>query len=182
MKTIMKFLLCLCTIFSVCACSNEKTEIVDDSQTEVTATIPAGFFEDVTQEELEDTFIPYGIKTVTLNEDGSVDIVMTKEVQKQFVADLKEGMLEEMKTLSGSENYPNITLIQASDDMTSYTVYTMNKEFGFDEWMLPYQLFVYGGMYSSLATQPFENMYITFLNVSTDEVIYEVNYNDWKNE
>ena len=61
--------------------NNDKIE-VDENLLTVELTIPADFVGETTQEELNQTAKEEGLKSITLNEDGSATYVMTKKKHK----------------------------------------------------------------------------------------------------
>ena len=57
---------------------------------DVTLTIPAQYVGETTQEELDKTAKENGLKSITLNEDGSATYVMTKKQHKKMMADMAD--------------------------------------------------------------------------------------------
>ena len=88
---------------------------------DVTLTIPADFIGDTTQEELDASVAEGNVHSATLNDDGSVTYVMSNRQHKQLLAGISAGFDEALSAMIGSEDYPNITNIEANDTYTSFT-------------------------------------------------------------
>ena len=112
---------------------------------DVKLTIPADFIGKTTQEELEDEAKENGYKVV-LNEDGSATYEMTKSQHKKMMDGIKEGLVQSLTGMIGSEEYPNITDIKYNDDFTEFTVTTKNKELDLNEYFSALAFYMYGGI------------------------------------
>lgn len=90
----------------------------------VEITIPSDYIgEDATQDELDAAVERTdGFKSATLNADGSVTYVMTEACHKKLMQDMAEQIDSSLADMVGSEDYPNVTAIDAADDYTKFTV------------------------------------------------------------
>lgn len=149
---------------------------VDKGLLNVEITIPAetaeyyGFtFE--SQEEADAYAKEQGFKSVTLGDDGSVTIVMSKSQQKKTMEGLRTTIDETLQEMIGSEDYPNITAVEHNDNYTSFTVTTKSEELSFNETFSTFAFYIYGGMYNSFNGTPADNIHVDFVNEASGDVI-----------
>lgn len=149
---------------------------VDKGLLNVEITIPAetaeyyGFtFE--SQEEADAYAKEQGFKIVTLGDDGSVTIVMSKSQHKKTMEGLRTTIDESLQEMIGSEDYPNITAVEHNDNYTSFTVTTKSEELSFNETFSTFAFYIYGGMYNSFNGTPADNIHVDFVNEASGDVI-----------
>ena len=149
---------------------------VDKGIMNVEITIPAeaaetyGFnFE--SQEDADAYAKEQGFKSVTLQDDGSITIVMSKSKHKKMMEELSKSIDEELQKMIGSEDYPNFTAVEHNDDYTSFTVTTKSEELGFTESFSSLGFYIFGGMYNSFNGTPVDNIHVDFINEASGEVI-----------
>ena len=114
MKKLFKLLTITCLILSLFGCnSNKETNDnnsiqVDKELLDVTITIPASWYEEtneeITQAKLDEQYKDSGFKSVKLNDDGSVTMVMSKSVHKKLMEDMKKNIDETLNELIHDEN------------------------------------------------------------------------------
>ena len=153
---------------------------VDKGLFNVTLTIPKDFIGETTQEELDDLAKKKGIKSITLNSDGSATYVMNKAQHEELISDVRKSINDSLQEMIGSENYPNITAISANDDFTNFTVTTKNKELDFAESFVAMTLYMYGGMYAVFSGEEVDNIHVEFVNADSGEVISSGDSKDMK--
>lgn len=144
----------------------------------VTLTISAEFFGDTTQEELDAAVDTGKYKSATLNDDGSVTIVMSKSQHKELVEYTTTAIDEGLQDLPGSETYPNIVSIDHNKDFTEFTVTTKSESLDMSETFSTLLFYLYGGMYNAFAGNTVDNINVKFINEATGEVIKEANSAD----
>lgn len=149
---------------------NEKIE-VDENLLTVELTVPADFVGEVTQEELDQTAKQEGIKSITLNEDGSATYVMTKKKHKEMMKEIKTGIDEELNALVGSEDYPNFTKVEANANYTSFTITTTSTELDLAESFSVLNFYIQGGLYNAFNGTPADNIHVDFVNADSGEII-----------
>lgn len=161
--------------------SKEETNAIDVEKKlfSVQVTIPASLFEEgVTQADL-DAKVTDGIKSITLNEDGSVTYVMTKAKHKEMMEEMKNTIDTGIEDLISSGSYPDITAVTPSKDYRSFTIHTSvesEDELGF-QLFAAFGLYLYGAYYNALNGTPTDNIIVQF--VSPDgKVIAEGNSKD----
>lgn len=139
----------------------------------VTLTYPASMVDEgTTQDSLNDEIKGIdGIKSATLNEDGSVTYIMTKAYHKQIVDDMAQTIDESMAEMVGSEDYPNFTNVEANEDYTVFTVTTKSKALSLDESLSLLQFYTEGAFYSVVSGNDADSIHVDFINADTGEVI-----------
>lgn len=139
----------------------------------VTLTYPASMVDEgTTQDSLNDEISGIdGIKSATLNEDGSVTYIMTKAYHKQIVDDMAQTIDESMAEMVGSEDYPNFTKVEANEDYTVFTVTTKSKALSLDESLSLLQFYTEGAFYSVVSGNDADSIHVDFVNADTGEII-----------
>jgi hypothetical protein len=182
-KKIYAILLATTLVLSLVACggnddsskesetNNDKIE-VDENLLTVELTIPSDFVGETTQEELNQTVEEEdGLKSITLNEDGSATYVMTKKKHKEMMSEIKIGIDEELQAMVGSEDYPNFTKVEANKDYTSFTITTTSTELDLVEAFSVMNFYMQGGLYNVFNGTPADNIHVDFVNATTGEII-----------
>lgn len=139
----------------------------------VTLTYPASMVDEgTTQDSLNNEISGIdGIKSASLNEDGSVTYIMTKAYHKQIVDDMAQTIDESMAEMVGSEDYPNFTNVEANEDYTVFTVTTKSKALSLDESLSLLQFYTEGAFYSVVSGNNADSIHVDFVNADTGEVI-----------
>ena len=139
----------------------------------VTLTYPASMVDEgTTQDSLNDEIKGIdGIKSATLNEDGSVTYIMTKAYHKQIMDDMAQTIDESMAEMIGSADYPNFTKVEANEDYTVFTVTTKSKSLSLDESLSLLQFYTEGAFYSVVSGNDADSIHVDFVNADTGEVI-----------
>lgn len=149
---------------------------VEENLFSVEITIPADFAgEDNSQESWDTTVAEGKCKSATVNEDGSVTIVMSKKQHNDMLEDLKlqidAGLVEMVETSEGAA----FVSIEANEDCTEFKAILSTDYVGMVETLSTFALFLYGGMYNAFAGTTVENVTVTFINQATGEVIETYN-------
>lgn len=155
------------------ASSSEDGLNVEKNLFSVTLTYPASMVDEgTTQDSLNNEISGIdGIKSATLNEDGSVTYIMTKAYHKQIVDDMAQTIDESMAEMVGSEDYPNFTNVKANEDYTVFTVTTKSKALSLDESLSLLQFYTEGAFYSVVSGNDADSIHVDFVNADTGEVI-----------
>ena len=153
---------------------------VEQNLFSVTLTIPAEYAEDITQAELEDLEnTDKGVKSATLNEDGSVTYVMTKQKHKELMEEITKTIDKALEEMIGSESTPNITGVEASQDYSEFVITTKNTEIDLNESFSTMVLYFYSAMYDVWNGTSKDSTHIVFKNEETGDIIYEDNSEDF---
>ena len=158
--------------------SSEATSATSQIQVEkqlfdVTLTLPSDYVEEgATQEQLEEEIKSNsGIKSVKLNEDGSVTYKMTKKAHQEMMQSIADSIDEAMKEMIGSEDYPDFVDVKANEDYTVFTVSISSNELSLNEGFSVIAFYFYGGMYGVYSGETPENIHVDFVNAETGEVV-----------
>lgn len=158
--------------------SSETTSSVSRVEVEkqlfdVTLTLPASYIDEgTTQEKLEEEIKSNkGIKSVKLNEDGSVTYKMTKKAHQEMVQSIADSIDEAMKEMVGSEDCPDFVDVSANEDYTTFTVKMSANELSLNEAFSVIAFYFYGGMYGAYNGETPENIHVDFVNADTGEII-----------
>ena len=151
---------------------------VDKGLFNVTLNIPKDYVGETTQKELDELAKEKGFKSITLNSDGSATYVMNKAQHEELLSGIRDSINSSLQEMVGSEEYPNITKIEANEDFTSFTVTTKNQEPDFSESFGILALYMYGGMYAVFSGDEVENVHVDFVNADSGEVISSSNSKD----
>lgn len=146
----------------------------------VEITIPSDYIgEDVTQEELDAQLKQAdGFKSATLNADGSVTYIMTEACHKKLMQDMAQQLDSSLADMVGSEDYPNVTAIDAADDYTKFTVTLSSDTVSFQESIMALAFYMSGGLYHYFSTgEPVDNINVRFIDQSGN-LLQEANSKD----
>lgn len=144
---------------------------VEENIFDVEITIPADYVESTTQEEVDQEAAEAGVHSATLNEDGSVTYVMSKAQHKKLLEDIRQSIQTSLDEMVGSEDYPNITSVEANDNFTSFTVTTTSTELSLTEAFSIMGFYMYGGLYGIFSGETPDNIHVDFVNADTGEII-----------
>lgn len=149
---------------------------VDKGLLNVEITIPADAaefygFKFESQEDADAYAKEQGFKSVTLGDDGSVSLVMSKSQHKKLMEELNKTIDEAFQEMIGSEDYPNITAVEHNDNYTEIKVTTESEELSLNESFSTLAFYIYGGMYNAFNGTPVDNIHIDFINEASGEVI-----------
>lgn len=146
----------------------------------VEITIPSDYVgEDATQDELDAAVERTdGFKSATLNADGSVTYVMTEACHKKLMQDMAVQIDSSLADMVGSEDYPNVTAIDAADDYTKFTVTLSSDTVSFQESIMALAFYMSGGLYHYFSTgEPVDNINVRFVDQSGN-LLQEANSKD----
>lgn len=149
MKRIISFALSTVICLSLVGCGGSSNDtqqnIEEDSKSEETQsievdegllnveiTVPPDFLEEgTTQETLDETAKEEGIKSITLNDDGSATYIMSKSKHDEMMAGIRESIDESMAEMIDPETYPTFVEVTSNDDYTHFTVKLSSTNVGY---------------------------------------------------
>lgn len=146
----------------------------------VEITIPSDYIgEDVTQDELDAKVEQAdGFQSATLNADGSVTYIMTEACHKKLMKDMAQQLDSSLADMVGSEDYPNVTAIDSSDDYTKFTVTLSSDTVNLQESLMTLVFYMSGGLYHYFSTgEPVDNINVRFIDQSGN-LLQEANSKD----
>lgn len=155
---------------------NEETQSieVDEGLLNVEIIVPADFLEEgTTQEALDETAKEEGIKSITLNDDGSATYIMSKSKHDEIMAGIRESIDESMAEMIDPETYPTFVEVTSNDDYTHFTVKLSTNEVGISESVSVLGFYVLGGLYNAFNGTPVDDVTVSFVNADTGDIIQE---------
>lgn len=191
---LIKILLCIFMVLNLVGCSGNKSS--DDTQssnesnegikvstgenstrvyntvTNVRVTLPASLFEyadeEITQEDLDKVAFENGFISATLNEDGSVTYVMSKDKYNAYVAELTMSIDKGLEELCNTED-STIVDIKHNADFTDYTITLDADEVGFTESFVSLAIVLYSAFYYGFTGKDVTSgVHFTYVNKSGD--------------
>ena len=150
---------------------------VDEGLFDVTVTIPAEFAEGTTQQQLDADVDSGECKSATLNEDGSVTMVLSKKQHEEMMSELADSFTEAFDEMINDEGTSFVS-IDHNDAFTEFTVVTTGTELNLTESFSVMALYFAGGMYNAFAGNEVDNIRVQFVNQASGEVIEEANSRD----
>lgn len=150
------------------ATSSADVITVNKTDNTVEFTIPSSFVAEGTTQESLNSSLAEGVSSATLNEDGSVTYVMTKEAHEKMMKETKKSVDESLGQIVNSDNFSTLTGIEHSDDYTDFTITTSastEEELGTDA-LAAAACFLAGGAYNAFNATPADNISVTFVNES----------------
>lgn len=140
----------------------------------VSLTIPTVYESVSTQEEADTIRDKNGYISATLNEDGSLTIVMTRADHEQMVQEFESSVEEAMQSMIGSDSFPNITDIEVNEDYSSFTVTTSSEEVDSLEAIASNELVMYGTLYHIYTGNDVDNIRVDFVSADSEETLKTV--------
>ena len=147
---------------------------VDEGLLNVEITVPPDFLEEgTTQETLDETAKEEGIKSITLNDDGSATYIMSKSKHDEMMAGILESIDESMAEMIDPETYPTFVEVTSNDDYTHFTVKLSSNEVGLSESISVLGFYMLGGLYNAFNGTPVDDVTVSFVNADTGDIIQE---------
>ena len=147
---------------------------VDEGLLNVEITVPPNFLEEgTTQETLDETAKEEGIKSITLNDDGSATYIMSKSKHDEMMAGIRESIDESMAEMIDPETYPTFVEVTSNDDYTHFTVKLSSNEVGLSESISVLGFYMLGGLYNAFNGTPVDDVTVSFVNADTGDIIQE---------
>lgn len=160
MKKLIALLICFAICFSFTSCGSPDKEI----------TIPASFFEgtEITQEDINE-INDGNYKSATINDDGSLTLVMTDAQHKELMDGLKKEMQSSFDELINDDTY-SFVAITPNNNYTEFKVEVSTETVGFADMFSVLVFYTYGGMYNTFNGTPADNISVVFVNSNGDVI------------
>lgn len=147
---------------------------VDEGLLNVEITVPPDFLEEgTTQETLDETAKEEGIKSITLNDDGSATYIMSKSKHDEMMAGIRESINQSMAEMIDPETYPTFVEVTSNDDYSHFTVKLSSNEVGISESISVLGFYMFGGLYNAFNGTPVDDVTVSFVNADTGDIIQE---------
>ena len=172
-----KKLLILLLSFTLFACASTTEE------SEITITIPADYLSSqITQEQADKEKEENGYQSATVNEDGSITYVMSKEVHEKMMTSIQSKFVSTIDSMKTNEKYTNIKDITYNDDFTEFTVSLKGSTYNSDEEYTTVLFYVMGQYYNAFNNKEVNDITVTFVNSNTNETVKEKHLSDLNKE
>ena len=145
-------------------------------------TIPAKMAGEVTEDDLVNMKEEANVKSITLNEDGSLTFEMSKKQHKELLKSLAASIDEGYQSMIDSEDFPNVTKIKTNSDYTEFEITTKNEEVDMSEGFMVIGLYLQSAIYNTFADNIDDNFEVTvkYFNAASGEMIDDWSSNDMK--
>ena len=132
MKRITAFVLITLVLLSVCACSKTESTAPDDTaaqQQDVEITIPKSLISEQASTELTEDQKSMGFKSASLNEDGSLTLVIAESEYDTLMQKLKQNTADSLESIVTDGTYPSVKDIEYNDDFSKITLIVEQQSF-----------------------------------------------------
>lgn len=201
MKKILAFILSICILSSMVACSSGETpntstptttEIVESTtqestSTETTAsdaintdeklltveiTLPATFLEgeDMSTFDAGTYAKENDFKSATLNDDGSITIVMSKSKHRELLKEMQHSLEDSFSQLVEADETPYIKEIIHNDDFSVIDIKVIRSDYENTIDLTPFVAGVYAAMYQAFLDMEY-HCEINIIDVDTGDII-----------
>lgn len=197
MKRFFALLMTFVLLFSLTACgntSNTDTDTkdnaaensggmqVDENLLTVDITLPASFFEDQTEEEIQAAAKENNVKKCVINEDGTVTYTMTKKAHKELLDDLKAECDKSVQNLlEGEDKVASFVSIDYNDNLSKFDVYVDASIYATLDNMYALGFYIVGAYYQAFAGIDLDevDVIVNFIDNETKEVLHTASYKDY---
>ena len=137
----------------------------------VTVVIPTVYEEVKTQEEADRIREKNGYKSVVLEENGSLTIVMTKSQHDELIRDFRTSVDKGISEIIGAGGGSSIEKIEYNEDYSVFTVTVTEEEIGVIERQAADELIMYGALYHVYTGNDADRIRVDYVNAKSGEII-----------
>ena len=137
----------------------------------VTVVIPTVYEEVKTQEEADRIREKNGYKSVALEENGSLTIVMTKSQHDELIRDFRTSVDKGISEIIGAGGGSSIEKIEYNEDYSIFTVTVTEEEIGVIERQAADELIMYGALYHVYTGNDADRIRVDYVNAKSGEII-----------
>lgn len=137
----------------------------------VTVVIPTVYEEVKTQEEADRIREKNGYKSVALEENGSLTIVMTKSQHDELIRDFRTSVDKGISEIIGAGGDSSIEKIEYNEDYSIFTVTVTEEEIGVIERQAADELIMYGALYHVYTGNDADRIRVDYVNAKSGEII-----------
>ena len=181
MKKVFCMMLALIMVFALAACGGETklpAETEEPEAYDVIMHLPPEMAEEFTQEDLDQGIREGAFHDARFNDDGSLTFEVSKSQQKILLGSLSDGMLEGIQGMVGSEDFPNITKVEANEDFTHFTIITKSQELDEAEAMSYLVVCIVSAEYNYIAGRTDVTVIADYVNEESGKIITTFNSDD----
>lgn len=137
----------------------------------VTIVIPTVYENVSTQEEADEIRDRNGYESATLEEDGSLTVVMSRSQHEELLRGFRESVDRGIAEIVSEEYGSSIEKIEYNDDYSVFTVTVSEEEVGIVERQTANELVMYGTLYHIYTAGDADNIRVDYVNRDSGEVI-----------
>lgn len=137
-------------------------EVLDESR--IRLTVPGAFSGDTTQKSLDRTCTELGYESITLNKDGSITYLLSREQHQEMLSTLKYGILATFQGMVGNGTYKHIASIEANESITYIKVTLDNVNTSYSTSLSMIQFKTYFQMYHAFEGTPDATLTVEYYN------------------
>lgn len=145
--------------------------VMDQEQGKVRIVIPTVYEDIKTQEEADEIRERNGYESATLEEDGSLTIVMSRSQYEEMIAQFKESVDKGISEIVHSGSDSIIEKIEYNDDYSVFTVTVSSDELGIIERSAAGELIMYGTLYHIYTGSDTDHISVDFVDSGSGEII-----------
>lgn len=136
-----------------------------------TIVIPTMYESVTSQEEADEIAKTNGYESASLEEDGSLTIVMEEDVYQQMIGEFLESVQKGTQEIVGDGSVSSIKKIEYNDDLSVFTVSVDTDEIGIIERQAAEELVMYGTLYHIYTGNNVDHIQVDFVNEESGDVI-----------
>jgi hypothetical protein len=136
-----------------------------------TIVIPTMYESVTSQEEADEIAKTNGYESASLEEDGSLTIVMEEDVYQQMIGEFLASVEKGTREIVGDGSASSIKKIEYNDDLSVFTVSVDTDEIGIIERQAAEELVMYGTLYHIYTGNNVDHIQVDFVNEESGDVI-----------
>lgn len=133
--------------------------------------IPTVYESLTTQEEADQIKVKNGYESAVLQEDGSLEIVMSKTQHQEMMGQYKKAVDEGIAEIIKADEDSVIEKIEYNDDYSVFTVTVKSDEIGESERSAADELIMYGTLYHIYSGNSVDRIQVDYVKSGTGEVV-----------
>ena len=137
----------------------------------VTLVIPTVYENVTTQEEADQIRDRNGYESATLEEDGSLTIVMSRSQYDELLSSFRESVDRGIAEIISEDYGSSIEKIEYNDDYSVFTVTVTTDEIGIVERQTADELVMYGTLYHIYTAGEADHIQVDYVNRDSGEII-----------
>ena len=166
---------------SVSSEADGETMEVDKGLLNVEITLPASFFTDTTEEEIQAEAAEQGISKCVVHEDGSVTYTMSKSKYNEMMAEMKASLDESIaEMVNGEDAVASFSRIEYNDDISEVDIYIDSTKYTALDSLYAVSFYLMGAYYQIFSGAPAEevDVVVKLIDKDTGEVVDTASYQE----
>ena len=151
--------------------AQSTVEVKPQEEEKVTLVIPTVYENVSTQEEADDIRNRNGYESATLEDDGSLTIVMSRSQYDELLSSFRESVDRGIAEIISEDYGSSIEKIEYNDDYSVFTVTVSTDEIGIIERQTADELVMYGTLYHIYTAGEADHIQVDYVNRDSGEII-----------